>query len=190
MKIQTFRKPHQWLNFWLEKYSETLVGLKYNAETRKRLWATLKLFLEKLSGNPRNIPLEAVKAFVEEDPAQRLKAIILFYRHIAHSKPHIEMLEQMESVYGSIAGVEAIDPVERFRKFLEESDSNQSTIKNYCATLSSYLRWLNADPTGTSISKIAEYRRYLTEEKKLAPGTIELHCSVIKRFYNAVIEAP
>ena len=187
MKMQTFRKPHQWLNFWLEKYAEVLSGLKYNSEQRKRFWATLKVFLETLPGNPRNIPLDSVRSFVDADPAERLLPVLLFYQHIAPSKPHMEMLGKIESVLSPRRSVGNKDPVKRFRAILSNHNFSQRTIKNYCTVLNAYLKWLPGDPEDTSIEKIDEYCAYLTDEKRLAPRTVALHSAALKRFYQQVI---
>ncbi|MBN1575404.1 MAG: phage integrase N-terminal SAM-like domain-containing protein [Chitinispirillaceae bacterium] len=188
MKMQTFRKPHQWLNFWLEKYVEVLSGLKYSGEQRKLFWATLKTFLETLPGNPRNIPLESVRSFIENDPSERLPPILLFYLHIAPSKPHIEMLKKIESVAVNPPLASNEDPVQQFRTILLNRQFSQRTVKNYCTIVAAYLKWLPASRGDTSIDKIEQYRLYLAKEKRLAPRTIALHTAALKLFYQRIID--
>jgi hypothetical protein len=189
MKMQTFRKPHQWLNFWLEKYTETLSGLKVSAEVRKKYWVTLKQFLEELPGNPRNIALSAVEAFIAVCPEERLAAITIFYQQIAPSKPHLEMLKKLVPKTPAVTPIAGQDPVEQFRSILAGQKFSPRTVKNYCTSTAAFLKWLNAAVTASTPQKIEEYCRYLAEQKKLAPRTIALHRAALKLFCKKVVDA-
>jgi hypothetical protein len=186
MKMQTFRKPHQWLSFWLEKYAEVLAELKYGGEQRKAYWQILKLFLETLPGNPRNIPLESIRSFINDDPAKRLVPIQLFYQHIASSKPHLEMLSTLDATgAGSPIGSET-DPLEQFRAALVEQEFGERTIKNYCSSVAAYLRWLTDAPGHSSGATVEAYSTYLATEKKLAPRTVALHLAALKLYHQRI----
>jgi hypothetical protein len=184
MKMQTFRKPHQWLNFWLEKYADTLSGLKYTGEQRKKYWATLKVFLEELPGNPRNIPLEKIGDFIEVNPVERLVPVLLFYKHIAPSKPHIELLRKLEARFDSTPSEHASDPVEKFKSELSGQQFSPRTVKNYTGAFASYVKWLEGDSPESASGRLDEYSDYLARIKKLSPRTVALHLSAIKLYYK------
>jgi hypothetical protein len=181
MKMQTFRKPHQWLNFWLEKYTDTLSGLKYTSEQRKQFWATLKKYLEELPGNPRNIPQEKVQAFVEVNSAERALPIFLFYKHIAPSKTHQELLNTLvASTDTSIP--ESDDPLEHYKHTLAQQSFSPRTVKNYTSSVAAYLNWGNENGKKALEPFLEEYVAFLTNVKKLSPRTIALHTAAIKLF--------
>lgn len=181
MKMQTFRKPHQWLNFWLEKYTDTLSGLKYTSEQRKQYWATLKTFLEELPGNPRNIPLDKIQAFVEVDSSERALPVMLFYKHIAPSKSHIELLKKLVSST-DMTLPETDDPLEHFKNMLSRQTFSPRTVKNYTSSVAAYLNWGNENGKKVLEPFLEEYTDFLTNVKKLSPRTIALHTAAIKLF--------
>jgi hypothetical protein len=183
MKMQTFRKPHQWLNFWLEKYSDLLSSLKYSGEQRKKYWAVMKVFLEELPGNPRNIPLEAVEKFVTENLKERLLPISLFYKQIAPSKPHMELLRKLTPPETVDEAIAEQDPVDWFRELLEEEKFSPRTVKNYTASLSAFIKWLGTDKDCTA-ETIDPYCDYLAQEKHLAPRTVALHSAALKLYFK------
>ena len=185
--MQTFRKPHQWLNFWLEKYTDVLAGLKYSGEQRKQFWATLKIFLEKFPGNPRNLDLTAIGAYITENTDERLQPIILFYQHVAPSKPHLEMLRKMVASMDTTSSDMHADPVERFRALLSDKNFSPRTVKNYSTVAASFLRWCEDTPEKGKADKIERYCRYLAVDKKLSERTIALHKAALKLFYQYVI---
>lgn len=189
MKMQTFRKPHQWLNFWLEKYTEVLAGLKYGTEQRKFLWSTLKLFLEELPGNPRNLPVDSVKSFIDADPVNRLLPVTIFFQHIAHSRPHLDMLKTYnEGKNGDSVANFSDDPVERFRVTISTKTFSDNTIKNYCSAVSAFIRWLDeGSAIDRSGGRIEEYCTYLLKEKQLSPRTVSLHSAALKLFFQNII---
>jgi|GEM_PF-6693578 len=189
MKMQTFRKPHQWLNFWLEKYTEVLAGLKYGSEQRRLLWATLKLFLEELPGNPRNLPVDSVKSFIDADPAKRLLPVTIFFQHIANSRPHLEMLKTYEAQRMDDCTANCSDdPVERFRAIISTQTFSDNTIKNYCSAVSAFIRWLDDGAAiDRSGGRIEEYCTYLVKEKQLSPRTVSLHSAALKLFFQNII---
>ncbi|MBN1760174.1 MAG: phage integrase N-terminal SAM-like domain-containing protein [Chitinispirillaceae bacterium] len=188
MKMQTFRKPHQWLNFWLEKYSDVLATLKYSGEKRKQYWAILKQFLEELPGNPRNIPIESVKAFIDSAPEERLHPISIFYQQIAPSKPHMELLKKIgRSVTSGNTAMEQ-DPQETFTELLAQKEFSPRTIKNYTSSLSAFIKWLGKEKASMAPEQIDAYCTYLSKEKKLAPRTIALHIAALKMYHKLVVD--
>ena len=188
MKMQTFRKPHQWLNFWLEKYTDTLSGLKYTSEQRKQYWATLKKFLEELPGNPRNIPLDKVQAFIEVDSNERALPVMLFYKHIAPSKPHMELLKKLASASDTVLP-ETDDPLEHFKHMLSQQTFSPRTVKNYTSSVAAYLNWGNENGKKVLEPFLEEYTDFLTNVKKLSPRTIALHTAAIKLFNKQQIQS-
>lgn len=183
MKMQTFRKPHQWLNFWLEKYSDLLSSLKYSGEQRKQYWAVMKLFLEELPGNPRNIPIEAVEKFVAVAPGERVLPVSLFYKQIAPSKPHTELLRNIAPPETDNEAVAQQDPVEWFKELLVEEHFSPRTVKNYTSSLSSFLKWLG-NSTDCTADSMETYTEHLIQEKKLAPRTVALHSAALKLYFK------
>ena len=183
MKMQTFRKPHQWLNFWLEKYTDILGTLKYTAEQRKQCWAVLKQFLEELPGNPRNIPLDAVEKFIAGAPEERALPVTIFYQKIAPSKPHLELLRKFERP--DAAGI-VTDPQERFAELLAAKQFSPRTVKNYTSSVTQFLKWLDGNGNTVTVDKIDAYCTYLSEEKKLAPRTVALHTAALKLFHKMI----
>lgn len=190
MKMQTFRKPHQWLNFWLEKYADALSGLKFSGEQRKKYWATLKVFLEELPGNPRNIPHEKIRKFIEVDPKKRLLPVLLFYRHIAPSKPHIELLKKLEGRFGDSSSARSDDPVENFTSFLSGQQFSPRTVKNYSSAFNGFVKWLGGDSPETAEGKLDDYSDYLAGTRKLSSRTVALHISAIKLYYRRAAALP
>ncbi len=189
MKMQTFRKPHQWLNFWLEKYTDVLSTLKYSADQRKQCWSILKLFLEKLPGNPRNISLEAVEKFIAEAPEERALPVTIFYQKIAPSKPHIEMLKKYDRPAASNGTGSAGNPQEQFNELLSSRNFSPRTVKNYTSSLAQFLKWSEENKAAASLETIETYCTYLAQEKKLAPRTVALHSAALK-LYCKLIVAP
>jgi hypothetical protein len=187
MKMQTFRKPHQWLNFWLEKYTDVLSTLKYSGEQRKQCWAILKLFLEELPGNPRNISLEAVEKFIAVAPEERALPVTIFYQKIAPSKPHIEMLKKFDRPVTATAAGGAADPLEQFNTLLASRDFSPRTVKNYTSSLAQFFKW--SEETGATVSPetIDTYCIYLAQEKKLAPRTVALHSAALKLYHKMIV---
>ena len=187
MKMQTFRKPHQWLNFWLEKYTDVLSTLKYSGEQRKQCWAILKQFLEELPGNPRNISLEAVEKFISEAPEERALPVTIFYQKIAPSKPHIEMLKKYDRPVTAHAAGGAADPQEQFSELLSSRDFSPRTVKNYTSSLAQFLKWSQESKVPVSPETIATYCTYLAQEKKLAPRTVALHSAALKLYCKMIV---
>lgn len=189
MKMQTFRKPHQWLSFWLEKYVEVLTGLKFDGEKRKKYWSVLKTFLEELPGNPRNLSLPLIKTFISTNPGERLIPITLFYQHIAPSPTHLEMLNSWGSSGTAETHTETQPDnglVKQFEVHLSTQNLSERTIKNYLNALNSYLKWLEDSGTPPSIDKSDDYRVFLTEIRQLAPRTIVMQDTALKLFYTTV----
>lgn len=187
MKMQTFRKPHQWINFWLEKYADVLTDLKYSGEKRKKYWAVLKEFLEKLPGNPRNLSINAVRNFIIVDPENRLHPIVLFYHHIAPSKPHTAMLENFDPSDPASPDNCTNGPVEKFEALLLKQNLTEKTVKNYCTALSGYLKWMDENGIDVLTEKIDEYCNFITTIKQLAPRTVSIHRSALTVFYTNLI---
>jgi hypothetical protein len=181
MKMQTFRKPHQWLNFWLEKYTDTLSGLKYTSVQRKQYWTMLKKYLIELPGNPRNIPLDKVQEFIEVDSNERALPIMLFYKHIAPSKPHLELLNKLLAASDTTVP-ESDDPLEHFKHTLSQQSFSPRTVKNYTSSVAAYLNWGNENGKKVLEPFMDEYIVFLTDVKKLSPRTIALHTAAIKLF--------
>ena len=186
MKMQTFRKPHQWLNFWLEKYTEVLSELKFSGDRRRQYWGVLKQFLEELPGNPRNIPQASIEDFIASAPEDRLNPITVFYQKIAPSKPHIELLRRLsqQHAHTPATGTEG-NFEERFRLVLEQRNFSSRTIKNYRSSVNTFLKWLG--PKTATTEKVEEYCSYLSEGKKLAQRTVALHGAALKLFLKCVI---
>jgi hypothetical protein len=184
MKMQTFRKPHQWLSFWLEKYIEVLTGLKYDGEKRKQYWLVLKTFLEELPGNPRNITLSAIKTFIATDPDERLLPITIFYQHIAPSRPHLDMLKKFDASDPMHTEQHVDGPVDKFEAQLLQQQLSDRTIRNYCAAVSGYLKWNEEKGICAHIGNIDEYCTFLATVKQLAPRTVSMHHSALKLFYT------
>lgn len=187
MKMQTFRKPHQWLNFWLEKYADTLSGLKYTSEQRKQYWATLKIFLEKLPGNPRNIDLDAIRSFILEDAGERLLPVMLFYKHIAPSKPHLEMLNQLANTAAPPSDTPS-DPVEQFKSILSNREFSERTVKNYATVAVTFTRWFDRSVHEMTTDDIDEYCHYIDKEKGLSQRTVALHRTALKLFHEFITD--
>lgn len=188
MKIQTFRKPHQWLNFWLERYSEFLSELKYSSEEKKMFWNVLKLFLTEHPGNPRNIPCEAVISFVKVNVNERLIPLAIFYKNIAPSTPHFESLKTLGDVESIVGKKSFKSDIERFEKALLEQKFNERTIKNYCSVVEAFLNWLDftKNNSGNVEENIEKYSNYLIEKKHLSPKTTAMHSSAIRLFYKTL----
>ncbi|MCX7725220.1 MAG: phage integrase N-terminal SAM-like domain-containing protein [Chitinispirillaceae bacterium] len=188
MKIQTFRKPHQWLNFWLERYSEFLSELKYSAEEKKEFWNVLKLFLTAHTGNPRNIPCESVISFVKINIKERLIPLALFYKNIAPSTSHFEILKTLGDIESIVGEKSFKNDIEKFEKILVEQSFNERTIKNYCSVVEAFLNWLEcAKNDGSCVEEnIEKYCNYLIEKKHLSPKTTAMHASAIRLFYKTL----
>lgn len=190
MKMQTFRKPHQWQSFWLEKYIEILTSLKYDGEKRKRYWAILKVFLEELPGNPRNLALAEVKSFIAVEPVERLIPISLFYQHIAPSRPHLEMLKKFDSTDHDAHVKHTETPLEKFEEHLLKQQLSDRTVKNYCTAVTGYLKWTEEKKYEPTVVSVDKYCTMLSTVKQLAPRTVTMHHTALKLFFSTFDSAP
>jgi len=186
MKMQTFRKPHQWLTFWLEKYLEVLANLKFDGDTRKQYWAILKSFLEAHPGNPRNLSLADVHSFISEAPEMRLVPVTLFFQHIAPSKPHLEMLKKFGSSAGKVPEEESTsnEPLEKFITTLQDQGLSERTVKNYSNAVSGYFKWAEENEKPADKPHIEGYVEFLSTIRQLAPRTIAMHQTALRLFYG------
>lgn len=187
--MQTFRKPHQWLSFWLEKYTEALNKVHLDADTRKIYWRILKEFLEALPGNPRNITLDSICEFISTNPEERLVPVTLFYQHVSPSAPHLDLLKKLQKEPGKQT-VAADDPLHKFRTVLWARHLSERTVSNYCNSVKAYLVWLGDPAAVANSGQIEVYTAYLAEEKKLSQRTIALHTAALRIYYRDVLAAP
>lgn len=185
MKMQTFRKPHQWLTFWLEKYIEVLTNLKFDGEKRKKYWAILKGFLEAHPGNPRNLSLTDVHGYIAAKAEERLEPITLFFQHIAPSRTHLDMLKKFNAAKGIAAEVSSgNDKLDVFVASLQKQDLTERTIKNYTNAVSGYYKWAEENESENASPRIDEYCTFLTDIRQLAPRTIATHQIALKLFFG------
>jgi len=185
MKMQTFRKPHQWLTFWLEKYIEVLTNLKIDVEKRKKYWTILKGFLEALPGNPRNLSLADVHGYIAADAEERLEPITLFFQHIAPSRPHLDMLKKFNAASSGVAAetTSGNDNLDLFVASLQKQDLTDRTIKNYCNAINSYFKWAEENESDRASPRIDAYCAFLTDIRQLAPRTIATHQIALKLYF-------
>lgn len=189
MKMQTFRKPHQWLNFWLEKYTEALNKVHLDADTRKIYWRILKEFLEVLPGNPRNITLDSISEFIRANPEERLIPVTLFYQHVSPSAPHLDLLKKLQKEPGTQTAAED-DPLQQFRTVLWARHLSERTVSSYCNSVKAYLVWLEHPADIANSDQVEVYTAYLAEEKKLSQRTIALRTAALRIYYRDVLAAP
>ncbi|PSB00474.1 tyrosine-type recombinase/integrase [Merismopedia glauca] len=72
-----------------------------------------------------------------------------------------------------------------------EGDASADTVKTYRTNLKQFLSWcqaLNLHPLSATRSQIKEFRLWLIEAQKYQRATIALKLSVVRRFYDALIE--
>ncbi|ERN40849.1 site-specific recombinase XerD [Rubidibacter lacunae KORDI 51-2] len=70
-------------------------------------------------------------------------------------------------------------------------DAAADTIRTYSAQLQQFLQWCDRSdrhPLDVTQREIKRYRRWLVESRSYKPATVALKLSVLRRFYDALIE--
>lgn len=80
--------------------------------------------------------------------------------------------------------------VDRFARFLEESDLSPITVKNYRADLRAFEKWFyetgepDFDPAKITPTDLRQFRHFLLEKRRLRPNTINRHLATLRSFLN------
>lgn len=82
-----------------------------------------------------------------------------------------------------------------FRTFIHtevgDGVASDDTLKTYCSNLSQYLNWCEQhqlSPLQITRFHLKQYRHWLIDTQQYSPRTVALKLSVVRRFYDALIE--
>src|SRR5512143_1283281 len=82
----------------------------------------------------------------------------------------------------------APDPIERFARFLAQAERSPLTIKNYRGDLAAFAAWfeqVNGEamaPAKVTPTDLRQYKRWLVEQRKLKPSSVNRKLATLKSF--------
>jgi hypothetical protein len=95
MEYRKITSDHDWHDLWLGKFTAELGARNFSKEVAALHCTVISDFLTAYKGNPREISVRAMKAFLAKRPAADIAPLALFYDCVAHSEKHIEVLAQL-----------------------------------------------------------------------------------------------
>jgi len=82
----------------------------------------------------------------------------------------------------------ASDPIDRFGRFLAQSEHSPLTIKNYRSDLAAFAAWFEGangepmEPAGITPTDLRQFKRWLIEQRRLKPNTVNRKLATLKSF--------
>lgn len=82
----------------------------------------------------------------------------------------------------------ASDPIDRFTRFLAQSEHSPLTIKNYRSDLDAFATWFEGangeqmEPTKVTPTDLRQFKRWLVEQRRLKPNTVNRKLATLKSF--------
>jgi integrase/recombinase XerC len=82
----------------------------------------------------------------------------------------------------------APDPINRFARFLAQSEHSPLTIKNYRSDLAAFAAWFEAangepmEPARITPTDLKQFKRWLVERRRLKPNTVNRKLATLKSF--------
>jgi integrase/recombinase XerD len=195
-----------WNQIWLEKYAADQSPVAKSPTNQ----TIIKQFLTLNPGrSPKKISLQRLSAFASAGKGGRIPALLLFYDTICPSKEHHETLERIAEEKRRAKEVPPEQmpmsppnpPVEkpqldidnllaRLNIELRQRNYSKRTLGNYQSIVYEYLRWITERKFAPGATSVADYARFLQDERDFAPATINLCVAGIGFFFNAVMNDP
>jgi hypothetical protein len=92
MEYRKITSEHDWHDLWLTKFTTELVARNLSKEETSSYRSVLSDFLTAHKGNPREIGVRAMRAFLVKRKTAAIAPLALFYDCVAHSEKHLEQL--------------------------------------------------------------------------------------------------
>src|SRR5262249_28486937 len=89
---------------------------------------------------------------------------------------------------GRITMARAPDPIDRFARFLAQSEHSPLTIKNYRSDLDAFAAWFQSangepmEPAKITPTDLRQFKRWLIEQRRLKPNTVNRKLATLKSF--------
>jgi integrase/recombinase XerD len=195
-----------WNRIWLEKYAADQSSVAKSSTNQ----VIIKQFLTLNAGrSPKKISLKRLAAFASAGKGGRIPALMLFYDTICPSKEHHEALERIaeEKRKPKELPLDQSPPVSpqdspaqpqfdieallvRLNHELRQRNYSKRTLGNYESIVREYLRWITVNKAAPGAASVADYARFLKDERDLAPATINLCVAGIGFFFATVMNDP
>jgi site-specific recombinase XerD len=80
------------------------------------------------------------------------------------------------------------DPVDRFARFLAQSEHSPPTIKNYRSDFDAFTAWFRGangepmEPAKVTPTDLRQFKRWLVERRRLKPNTVNRELATLNSF--------